>query len=77
MLDAVPERGFNRWGRKVQESTRALFDRYVDLRHLPKLVDQIAAFAAQTKPDIVWVPLAGPTMINIARDAGHPVSACR
>ena len=66
MLDAVPERGFNRWGRKLQESTRALFDRYVDLRHLPKLVDQIAAFAAQTKPDMVWVPLAGPTMINIA-----------
>ena len=29
-------------------------------------MDQIAAFAAQTKPDLVWVPLAGPTMINIA-----------
>src|SRR4029453_2106776 len=27
VLDAVPERGFNRWGRKVQESTRGLFDR--------------------------------------------------
>ncbi len=67
VLDAVPERGFNRWGRKVQESTRALFDRYVDTQHLPKLVDQITAFAAQTKPDLVWVPLAGPTMINIAR----------
>ena len=66
VLDAVPERGFNRWGRKVQESTRALFDRYVDMQHLPKLVDQIATFAAQTKPDLVWVPLAGPTMINIA-----------
>jgi len=67
VLDAVPERGFNRWGRKVQDSTRALFDRYVDRQHLPKLVDQIAAFAAQTKPDLIWVPLAGPTMINIAR----------
>ena len=66
VLDAVPERGFNRWGRKVQKSTRALFDRYVDVQHLPKLVDQIAAFAAQTKPDLAWVPLAGPTMINIA-----------
>ena len=67
VLDAVPERGFNRWGRKVQETTRGLFDRYVDMQHLPKLVDQIAAFAAQTKPDLMWVPLAGPTMINIAR----------
>jgi len=66
VLDAVPERGFNRWGRRVQESTRGLFDRYVDAQHLPKLVDQIAAFAAQTKPDLLWVPLAGPTMINIA-----------
>ena len=66
VLDAVPERGFNRWGRKVQESTRALFDRYVDMQHLPKVVDQIAAFAAETTPDLVWVPLAGPTMINIA-----------
>ncbi len=66
VLDPVPERGFNRWGRKVQESTRALFDRYVDMQHLPKLVDQIAAFAAETKPDLVWVPLAGPTMINSA-----------
>jgi glycosyltransferase involved in cell wall biosynthesis len=65
-LDAVPERGFNRWGRKVQESTRGLFDRYVDVRHLPRLVDQIAAFAAQAKPDVVWVLLAGPTMINVA-----------
>ena len=65
-LDAVPERGFNRWGRRIQESTRGLFDRYVDVQHLPKLAEQIAAFAAQTKPDLVWVPLAGPTMINIA-----------
>lgn len=65
-LDAVPERGFNRWGRKVQQSTRAVFDRYVDVQYLPKLVDHIAAFAQQTKPDLVWVPLAGPTMINIA-----------
>jgi len=65
-LDAVPERGFNRWGRKVQQSTRAVFDRYVDMQHLPRLVDQVAAFAEQTRPDLVWVPLAGPTMINIA-----------
>jgi glycosyltransferase involved in cell wall biosynthesis len=65
-LDAVPERGFNRWGRKVQQSTRALFDRYVDAKHLPKLGDQIAGFAARTKPDVVWALLAGPTMINIA-----------
>ena len=65
-LDAVPERGFDRWGRQVQQTTRALFDRYVDVQHLPKLVDQIAAFAAEVRPDLVWVPLAGPTMINIA-----------
>ena len=65
-LDAVPERGFNRWGRQVQQSTRALFDRYVDVQHLPKLIDQVAAFAAATQPDLVWVPLGGPTMINIA-----------
>ena len=66
MLGAVPERGFNRWGRRVQQSTRQLFDRYVDARHLPRLVDQVASFAEQTRPDLVWVPLAGPTMINIA-----------
>ena len=65
-LDAVPERGFNRWGRKVQQSTRAVFDRYVDVQYLPKLLDQVAAFAEQMKPDLLWVPLAGPTMINIA-----------
>ena len=65
-LPGVPERGFNRWGRRVQESTRALFDRYVDVQHLPKLVDQIATFAARAEPDVVWVLLAGPTMINIA-----------
>jgi glycosyltransferase involved in cell wall biosynthesis len=65
-LDAVPERGFNRWGRKVQQSTRAVFDRYVDVQHLPRVVDQVASFAAETQPDLVWVPLAGPTMINIA-----------
>jgi hypothetical protein len=53
-------------GRRVQESTRGLFDRYVDVQHLPKLVGQIAAFAAQTKPDLAWVPAGGPTMINIA-----------
>ena len=66
LLDTVPERGFNRWGRQVQQSTRALFDRYVDVQHLPKLVDQIAAFAGATRPELVWVPLAGPTMVNIA-----------
>jgi glycosyltransferase involved in cell wall biosynthesis len=65
-LDAIPERGFNRWGRKVQQSTRAVFDRYVDVQYLPKLMDQVAAFAEQTRPDLVWVPLAGPTMLNIA-----------
>lgn len=65
-LDAVPERGFNRWGRRVQNSTRALFDQYVEWRHLPRLVDQIAAFASRVRPDLVWVPLAGPTMINVA-----------
>src|SRR5689334_21081089 len=65
-LDAVPERGFNRWGRRIQQSTRGLFDRYVDVQHLPKLIDQIAEFAAEIAPDLVWVPLAGPTMINVA-----------
>ena len=65
-LRAVPERGFNRWGRRVQQSTRGLFDRYVDARHLPRLIDEIAAFAQETRPDLVWAPLAGPTMINIA-----------
>ena len=68
MLDIVPERGFNRWGRKLQASTRGIFDRYVDVRYLPKLVNQIAAFAERTKPDVVWVVLAGPTMINIAEN---------
>ena len=76
-LDVVPERGFNRWGRTVQQSTRAVFDRYVDVQYLPKLIDQVAAFAEQTKPDLVWVPLAGPTMINIAaslrRELGIPM----
>ena len=66
MLDPVPERGFNRWGRRVQRSTRALFDRYVDVRHVPRLVDQIAAFADRVDPDLVWVTLSGPTMINVA-----------
>ena len=66
ILPAVPERGFNRWGRRVQQSTRALFDRYVDTRHLPRLLDNIVAFAEETRPDLVWVPLAGPTMINVA-----------
>ena len=65
-LDVVPERGFNRWGRRVQRSSRGLFDRYVDRRHLPRLIDQIARFAERVKPDVLWVPLAGPTMINIA-----------
>lgn len=66
MLGTVPERGFNRLGRQVQQSTRALFDRYVDMKHLPRLLDEIASFAEETRPDLVWVPLAGPTMINIA-----------
>jgi hypothetical protein len=65
-LSEVPERGFNRWGRRVQQTTRSLFDRYVDMQHLPRIIDQIEAFAKQVRPDVVWVPLAGPTMINIA-----------
>ena len=65
-LDIVPERGFNRWGRRVQRSTRRLFDRYVEWHHLPRLIEQIAVFAQRVRPDLVWVPLAGPTMINIA-----------
>ena len=66
MLSTVPERGFNRWGRRVQRTTRGLFDQYVEHRHVPRLLDEIAAFAARVRPDLVWVPLAGPTMINIA-----------
>jgi glycosyltransferase involved in cell wall biosynthesis len=65
-LDVVPERGFDRWGRRVQRSSRALFDRYVEKRHLPKLIDHVAEFAERIQPDMLWVPLAGPTMINIA-----------
>lgn len=65
-LDLVPERGFDRWGRRVQRSTRAVFDRYVDNRHLPRMVDRISAFADTVRPDLLWVPLAGPTMINVA-----------
>lgn len=65
-LDVVPERGFNQWGRRVQQSTRFLFDRYVDRRHLPRAIDRIAAFADDVGPEMLWVPLAGPTMINLA-----------
>jgi glycosyltransferase involved in cell wall biosynthesis len=65
-LDVVPERGFNRWGRRVQRSTRVLFDQYVEWRYLPALIGQIVAFAERVRPDLVWVPLAGPTMINVA-----------
>jgi hypothetical protein len=76
-LDLVPERGFNRWGRRVQRSTRALFDRYVDRRYLPRTVQHIASFAERVQPDVVWLPLAGPTMINIAaavaRRIGKPM----
>jgi len=76
-LDLVPERGFNRWGRRVQRSTRAVFDRYVDRRHLPRLVERVAAFAERVRPDLLWVPLAGPTMINVAaalrRRVGTPM----
>jgi hypothetical protein len=66
MLDLVPERGFNRWGRRVQRSSRALFDRYVDLVHFPRLIDQVVSFVERVSPDVLWVPLAGPTMINVA-----------
>jgi len=65
-LDPVPERGFNRWGRRVQRSSRAVFDRYVDRVHFPRLVDHVAGFADRVRPDLVWIPLAGPTMINVA-----------
>jgi hypothetical protein len=65
-LDLVPERGFNRWGRRVQRSTRGLFDRYVDRVHFPRLIDRVASFAERVRPDVLWVPLAGPTMINVA-----------
>jgi hypothetical protein len=68
MLDTVPERGFNRWGRRIQTSTRRAFDRYVQLKHLPRLVDRVIEFAELTKPELIWVPLAGPTMINIASE---------
>jgi hypothetical protein len=73
MLDVVPERGFNRWGRRVQTSTRGAFDRYVQLKHLPRLVDRVIEFAERTKPEIMWVPLAGPTMINIAAELREEV----
>ena len=65
-LDVVPERGFNRWGRRVQRSSRAVFDRYVERVHFPRLIDRVASFAERVQPDIVWIPLAGPTMINVA-----------
>ena len=68
MLDVVPERGFNRWGRRVQSSTRGAFDRYVQIKHLPRLVDRVVEFAEHSKPELVWIPLAGPTMINIAAE---------
>jgi len=62
----VPERGFDRWGRRVHRSSRGLFDRYVARRHLPRLIAQVTELAARVKPDMLWVPLAGPTMINVA-----------
>ena len=70
-LDLVPERGFNKWGRRVQETTRPLFDSYVAARHLPRLTSQVDAFAATVQPDMVWIPLAGPTMINVAERIGE------
>jgi len=66
MLEAVPERGFNRWGRRVQRSSRAVFDRYVDRVHFPRLIDRVTSFADRVQPDVLWIPLAGPTMINVA-----------
>jgi len=72
-LDLVPERGFDRWGRRVQRSSRGLFDRYVSRRYLPKLVRHVAQFAERVEPDLVWIPLAGPTMINIAASVAERV----
>jgi hypothetical protein len=74
-LDVVPERGFNRWGRRVQRSSRAVFDRYVDRVHFPRLIDRVASFAERVQPDIVWIPLAGPTMINVAAAVAGRVGA--
>ena len=65
-LDVVPERGFNRWGRRVQHSTRGVFDAYVDRRHLPRLIEQIATFAREVRAELLWIPLANPTLINVA-----------
>lgn len=76
-LDAVPERGFNRWGRRVQRSTRGVFDWWTSHTHLARLVDRVVAFAERVRPDLLWIPLAGPTMINvaaaIARRTGVPM----
>ena len=66
MLEVVPERGFNRWGRRVQRASRAVFDQYVDRVHFPRLIDRVASFADRVQPDVLWIPLAGPTMINVA-----------
>lgn len=72
-LDVVPERGFNRFGRRVQRSSRAVFDRYVERVHFPRLIDRVASFAQRVQPDIVWIPLAGPTMINVAAAIGERI----
>lgn len=76
-LAVVPERGFNRWGRRVQRSTRTVFDWWVDRTHLARFVDRVVAFAGSVRPDLLWIPLAGPTMINaaaeVARRSGLPM----
>ncbi len=72
-LDFVPERGFNRWGKRVQRSSRVLFDHYVDRVHFPRLIDHVASFAERVRPDLVWIPLAGPTMINVAASIAERV----
>ena len=72
-LALVPERGFNRWGRRVQRSSRGVFDVYVAHRYLPRLVEQVATFAQRVQPELLWMLLAGPTMINIAASVARRV----
>jgi hypothetical protein len=38
----------------------------VDRTHTPRLIEQVATFAAAVRPDLLWVPLASPTLINAA-----------
>lgn len=66
-----PRENWGRW--KLGRLGSVLGDMFVSTFQLPRILNRIAAFAEELRPDLIWAPVQGQTMVRLIRPAAEKI----